>query len=65
VDNPRKLIGDAVNLADIAQRNGLLALEGQPIGNAFMKKGIDPTIQCHEVGQRMFKGVADIAPPWV
>jgi len=82
VDNPRKLIEEAVKLADIARRNGLLALEGQPITNAFMKKGIglcvdghdpalvsrmlskdiDLTIQRHEIGQRMFRSVAAMAP---
>ncbi len=82
VDDPKKLIEDAVSLADIARKNGLLALEGQEIGNPFMKKGIslcvdghdpslvqkmltrdiDLTIQRHEVGQRMFKNMATMAP---
>ena len=82
VDDPKKLIEEAVALADIARKNGLLALEGQEISNTFMKKGIglcvyghdpalvqkmlttdiDLTIQRHEVGQRMFKNMATMAP---
>jgi chemotaxis protein MotA len=81
-DDPNKLIEEAVQLADIARKNGLLALEGQEIANPFMKKGvglcvdghdpslvsrlltkdIDLTIQRHEVGQRMFKNMATMAP---
>lgn len=81
-DDPNKLIEEAVQLADIARKNGLLALEGQEISNEFMKKGIglcvdghdpslvskmlgsdiDLTIQRHEVGQRMFKNMAVMAP---
>ncbi|TNF63012.1 MAG: flagellar motor protein PomA [Rhodobacteraceae bacterium] len=82
VDDPQKLIEEAVALADVARKNGLLALEGQEISNSFMKKGIslcvdghdpalvqkmlttdiDLTIQRHEVGQRMFKNMAIMAP---
>lgn len=82
VDDPKKLIEEAVALADVARKNGLLALEGQEISNDFMEKGvslcvdghdpslvqkmlskdIDLTIQRHEVGQRMFKNMATMAP---
>lgn len=82
VDDPKKLIEEAVALADVARKNGLLALEGQEITNDFMEKGIslcvdghdpslvqkmlskdiDLTIQRHEVGQRMFKNMAVMAP---
>lgn len=82
VDDPKTLIEEAVGLADVARKNGLLALEGQEISNEFMKKGInlcvdghdpalvqkmlgkdiDLTIQRHEVGQRMFKSMATMAP---
>jgi chemotaxis protein MotA len=82
VDDPVKLIEEAVQIADTARKNGLLALEGQQISNAFMKKGIDLcvdghdpvlvsrmltkdidlTIQRHEIGQRMFKNMAAMAP---
>jgi len=81
-DDPKGLIEEAVQLADVARKNGLLALEGQEISNEFMKKGIglcvdghdpalvnrmmskdiDMTIQRHEVGQRMFKNMATMAP---
>ena len=82
IDDPKKLIEEAVVLADVARKNGLLALEGQEISNEFMEKGIglcvdghdpslvqkmltkdiDLTIKRHEVGQRMFKNMATIAP---
>jgi chemotaxis protein MotA len=82
VDDPKSLIEEAVVLADVARKNGLLALEGQEIGNDFMKRGIslcvdghdpafvqkmltkdiDLTIQRHEVGQRMFRNMATMAP---
>ena len=39
-DDPKKLIEEAVQLADIARKNGLLALEGQEIANPFLKQGI-------------------------
>jgi chemotaxis protein MotA len=81
-DDPKKLIEEAVQLADVARKNGLLALEGQEIGNDFLKQGvdlcvdghdpglvnklltkdIDLTIQRHDVGQRMFKNMATMAP---
>jgi chemotaxis protein MotA len=81
-DDPIKLIEEAVQLADVARKNGLLALEGQEIANPFMKQGIglcvdghDPqlvsrmltkdinlTLQRHEIGQRMFKNMATMAP---
>lgn len=82
IDDANQLIEEAVQLADVARKNGLLALEGQEIGNEFLKRGItlcvdghDPalvqrmlskdinlTIQRHEVGQRMFKNMATMAP---
>lgn len=81
-DDPKKLIEEAVQLADLARKNGLLALEGQEIGNDFLKQGvnlcvdghdpalvnklltkdIDLTIQRHDIGQRMFKNMATMAP---
>jgi len=82
VDDPKKLIEEAVALADVARKNGLLALEGQEISNDFMKNGInlcvdghdpslvqrmlskeiDQTLERHEVGIRMFKNMATMAP---
>ncbi len=81
-DDAQQLIEEAVQLADMARKNGLLALEGQEIGNDFLKQGIglcvdghDPelvnklltkdinlTIARHEVGQRMFRNMATMAP---
>jgi chemotaxis protein MotA len=81
-DDPTKLIEEAVQLADVARKNGLLALEGQEIANPFMKAGLglcvdghDPqlvnrmlskdinmTLTRHEIGQRMFKNMATMAP---
>lgn len=81
-DDARQLIEEAVQLADIARKNGLLALEGQEIGNDFLKTGInlcvdghdpafvqkiltkdiDLTIERHEVGQKMFRSMATMAP---
>lgn len=48
VDDPKKLIEEAVVLADIARKNGLLALEGQEISNPFMKKGIMLCVDGHD-----------------
>lgn len=82
VDDPRKLIEEAVELSDVARKNGLLALEGQEITNEFMQKGIglcvdghepalvqrmlskeiNQMLQRHEVGIRMFKNMAAMAP---
>ena len=81
-DDARQLIEEAVQLADIARKNGLLALEGQEISNDFLKTGInlcvdghdpafvqkmltkdiDLTIERHEVGQKMFRSMASMAP---
>lgn len=48
VDDPLKLIEESVELADIARKNGLLALEGQEISNDFMKKGIGLCVDGHD-----------------
>ncbi|RLA20995.1 MAG: flagellar motor protein PomA [Gammaproteobacteria bacterium] len=81
-EDPTILIEEAVRLSDVARKNGLLALEGEEIGNEFLKKGIslcvdghDPslvkkmlgqdinlTIKRHEVGQKMWASVGDMAP---
>lgn len=47
-DDPKQLIEEAVQLADIARKNGLLALEGQEIGNDFLKKGIGLCVDGHD-----------------
>ncbi len=48
VDDPMQLIEESVELADIARKNGLLALEGQEISNPFMKKGITLCVDGHD-----------------
>lgn len=80
--DPNVLIEEAVTLADMARKNGLLALESAEVSDPFMKKGIrlcvdgynpefvknllqqdiDLMISRNEVGQGMWKGVADLAP---
>ena len=47
-DDPKALIEEAVRLADVARKNGLLALEGQDISNDFMKKGIGLCVDGHD-----------------
>jgi len=61
VDDPSKLIEEAVALADVARKNGLLALEGQEISNDFMKKGIDLCVDGHDPAlvQRMLSKEID------
>ena len=39
-DTPENLINQSVELASLARKNGLLALESVEIANAFMKKGV-------------------------
>jgi chemotaxis protein MotA len=46
--NSTQLIEEAVQLADVARKNGLLALEGQEIGNEFLKQGISLCVDGHE-----------------
>ncbi|MBS4049831.1 MotA/TolQ/ExbB proton channel family protein [Methylomonas rivi] len=80
--DPNVLIEEAVTLADMARKNGLLALESAEVTDPFMKKGIrlcvdgynpefvknllqqdiDLMVSRNEVGQGMWKGVADLAP---
>ncbi|MCB1763887.1 MAG: flagellar motor protein PomA [Gammaproteobacteria bacterium] len=47
-DDANKLIEEAVQLADIARKNGLLALEGQEISNSFLKQGISLCVDGHD-----------------
>ncbi|MES9871068.1 MAG: flagellar motor protein PomA [Sedimenticola sp.] len=48
VDAPQGLIEEAVQLADVARKNGLLALEGQEISNDFLKQGIGLCVDGHD-----------------
>jgi chemotaxis protein MotA len=43
-----QLIEEAVQLADVARKNGLLALEGQEISNDFLKQGIGLCVDGHD-----------------
>ncbi len=62
VDDPKKLIEEGVALADVARKNGLLALEGQDISNDFMKKGISLCVDGHDPAlvQRMLTKEIDL-----
>jgi chemotaxis protein MotA len=47
-DDANALIEEAVQLADVARKNGLLALEGQEISNDFLKQGITLCVDGHD-----------------
>ena len=47
-ENPNTLIEEGVRLADIARKNGLLALESEPVDNDFLKKGINLCVDGHD-----------------
>ncbi len=47
MDNPTNLIEEAVEMATIARKEGLLALEGREISNPFLEKGIGLCIDGH------------------
>lgn len=77
-----ELIQQAVMLANVARKEGMMALESQEIDNPFLFKGIqlcvdghppdlvrkmlgqdiNMTIQRHEIGQKIFRSLGDIAP---
>lgn len=52
---PHTLIEEAVELANIARKEGILALEGKEIGHPFLERGINLCIDGHapEVVQKM------------
>jgi len=80
--NAAELIEQAGVLANIARKEGMMALESQEIENPFLNKGIQLcvdghppdlvrkmlskdislTIQRHELGQKIFTALGDIAP---
>lgn len=47
MDNPENLIEEAVEMANIARKEGLLALEGRDISNKFLERGIGLCIDGH------------------
>jgi chemotaxis protein MotA len=48
LETPNELIGRTVEMAQVARKGGLLALEGQDTENAFLKKGIQMMVDGHE-----------------
>jgi chemotaxis protein MotA len=47
MDSPNDLIEEAVEMANIARKEGLLALEGREISNTFLQRGIGLCIDGH------------------
>lgn len=47
MDNPSSLIEEAVEMANIARKEGFLALEGRDISNLFLQRGIGLCIDGH------------------
>lgn len=47
-ENVFMLIEEAVRLADVARKNGLLALENEEVSNDFLKKGIGLCVDGHD-----------------
>lgn len=47
LDSPQTLIDESVELANIARKEGILALEGREIGNSFLQDGIGLCIDGH------------------
>ena len=47
LDQPQKLIDESVELANVARKEGILALEGREISNSFLQRGIGLCIDGH------------------
>ncbi len=47
LDTPQNLIDESVELANIARKEGILALEGRDISNGFLERGISLCIDGH------------------
>jgi chemotaxis protein MotA len=47
LDSPQTLIDESVEMAKVARKEGILALEGLDISNAFLKKGISLCVDGH------------------
>lgn len=80
--SPEELIEITIDLANVARKGGLLALEEKDTGNAFFQTGIqmmvdghepdvvrqmmssemELTVNRHEIGQKIFKSIGDVAP---
>lgn len=48
LEDPAKLIEESVRLADVARKNGLLALENETVENEFLQKGISLCVDGHD-----------------
>ena len=61
--NPHELIEEAVDLANVARKEGILALEGREIGHPFLERGINLCIDGHspEVVQKMLSKDINLA----
>ena len=46
-ENPRGLIEASLELAEMARKNGLLALEGAKVSNPFFKRGVKLCVDGH------------------
>lgn len=47
LDNPQGLIDESIDLANVARKEGILALEGREISNSFLERGIGLCIDGH------------------
>jgi chemotaxis protein MotA len=47
LDSPQILIDESVEMANVARKEGILALEGRDVSNAFLQKGISLCIDGH------------------
>lgn len=48
IDTPDTLIKDAIRLAELARKGGLLELEKAPVNNEFFKKGLQQVVDGHD-----------------
>ncbi|HHJ39495.1 MAG: flagellar motor protein PomA [Methylothermaceae bacteria B42] len=48
LEDPAKLIEESVRLADVARKNGLLALENETVENEFLQKGVSLCVDGHD-----------------
>lgn len=82
MDRAEDLIEELGVMADIARKEGFLALEGREVSNEFLQKGVRmiidghgpdvvrsvlskdmvQTVERHQVGRDIFKGLGDFAP---
>ena len=62
-DDPVELITKAVELSDIARKNGLLALEDQEVENEFLKRGLSLCVDGHDAAmvQKLLSRDMDLA----